>query len=76
MKATALTCQLPLREFLNSIRRYDRSLGIGESAGIMKDVFRKMKWVASKKLEAAMKLQAEVSAYLGSITLLLLLYQV
>jgi len=76
IKATALSCQLPLHEFLGSIKKYDRSLGIGESAGIMKDVFSKVKWVASKKLEAAMKLQAEVSAYLGSIALLIGLYQV
>ncbi|KAF4626011.1 hypothetical protein G7Y89_g12151 [Cudoniella acicularis] len=76
IKATALTCQLPLREFLESTRKYDKSLGIGQTGGIMKDVFYKVKWVASKKMEAATKLHAEITAYLGGINLLLGLYQV
>jgi hypothetical protein len=76
IKATALSCQLPLREFLQSIAKYDQSLGAGHSAGIMKDVLYKVKWVASKKLEATMKLRAEIVGYLGGINLLLGLYQV
>lgn len=76
IKATALTCQLPLKEFLNSIKKYDQSLGLGRSAGIMKDVALKVKFVASKKPEAVMKLRAEITTYLGSINLLLGLYQV
>jgi hypothetical protein len=67
IKATALSCQLPLCEFLESIKKYDKSLGLGQSAGIMKDVLYKVKWVASKKQEAAMKLQAEMTAYLEGI---------
>jgi hypothetical protein len=50
--------------------------GRGHSAGIMKDVLYKVKWVASKKLEATMKLRAEIVGYLGGINLLLGLYQV
>jgi hypothetical protein len=76
IKATALSCQLPLREFLQSIVKYDKGLGMGHSAGIMKDVLYKVKWVASKKLEATMKLRAEIVGYLGGINLLLGLYQV
>lgn len=76
IKATALSCQLPLREFLDSIKKYDNTLGIGRSGGIMKDVLSKTKWVASKKLEDAAKLEAQIAVYLGSISLLLLLYQV
>lgn len=29
IKATALSCQLPLREFLDSIKKYDKSLALG-----------------------------------------------
>ncbi|CZR67156.1 uncharacterized protein PAC_17055 [Phialocephala subalpina] len=76
IKTTALSCQLPLLEYLKNIRKYDKSLGPGQSFGVMKDVFLKMKWQVSKKLEAAMKLEAEIVAYLGAINLLLGLYKV
>lgn len=76
IKATALSCQLPLQEFLNSVKKYDQSLGLGQSAGIMKDVVFKVKFVSTKKPEAVTKLRAEITAYLGSINLLLGLYQV
>ena len=76
IKATSLSCQLPLLEFLQSIAKYDQDLGLRQSAGIMKDVLYKVKWVASKKLEATMKLRAEIMGYLGGINLLLGLYQV
>ncbi|OBT58091.1 hypothetical protein VE04_01819 [Pseudogymnoascus sp. 24MN13] len=42
----------------------------------MKDVLIKMKWKFSKKLEATMKLEAEIVAYLGAINLLLGFYVV
>jgi hypothetical protein len=76
IKTTALTCQLPLLEFLENIRRYNNTLGPGQSSGVMKDVFLKMKWQMSKMLEAAMKLEAEIVAYLGAINLLLSLYKI
>jgi len=76
IKTTALTCRLPLYEFLENIRRYNNSLDPGQSSGVIKDVFLKMKWQVSKKLEAAMKLEAEIVAYLGAINLLLSLYKI
>ena len=76
IKATALSCQLPLREFLESIKKYDESLALGRTAGIMKDVLYRVKWITSKKQEAAMHLQAEMAAYSGGINMLLGLYQV
>ncbi|PQE06220.1 kinetoplast-associated kap protein [Rutstroemia sp. NJR-2017a BBW] len=75
IKTTALSCQVPLLKYLEDIRRYSTSLGAGKSSGVMKDVFLKMKWQVSKKLEAAMKLEAEIVAYLGAINLLLGLYK-
>lgn len=76
IKTSALSCQLPLLEFLESIKKNDKSLGLGQSAGVMKDVFVKVKWKVSKKSEAAMKLEAEITAYLEAINLLLSLYKV
>jgi hypothetical protein len=76
IKATALSCQLPLHEFLTSLQKYDRSLALGQKDGVMKDVLCKLKWVTTKKLEAVEKLQAEITAYTGGINLLLGLYQV
>jgi hypothetical protein len=75
IKTTALSCQVPLLKYLEDISRYNASLGPGKSSGVMKDVFLKMKWQVSKKLEAAMKLEAEIVAYLGAINLLLGLYK-
>ena len=75
IKATALTCQVPLREFLKSIRQYEKSLGVGQSAGVMKDVLYKVKFVACKKMEAVTRLRDEISAYLGGINMLIGIYQ-
>lgn len=75
IKATALSCQYPLQEFVNGVKRYDASLGIGQSVGLMKDVEMKLKWRATKKAEAVVRLQAELAGYVGSINMLLALYQ-
>jgi hypothetical protein len=76
IKTTALSCQLPLLEFLENIKKNDKSLGLGQSGGVMKDVFVKVNWQTSKKSEAAMKLEAEVAACLGAINLRIGLYKV
>lgn len=76
IKTTALNCQLLLLEYLEDIRKYDKSLGPAQSSGVMKDVFLKTKWKVTKKLEAVIKLEAEIVAYLGAINLLLGLYKV
>lgn len=76
IKAAALSCQLPLKQFLASIEPYDRSLGIGQSSGAIKDAARKIRWVATKKDDAVGKLRGELAGYVGSINMLLGLYQV
>ncbi|KAH6672071.1 hypothetical protein B0J14DRAFT_669653, partial [Halenospora varia] len=76
IKTTTLSCQLPLLEYLEDVRKYDKSLGLSQSSRVMKDVFLKTKWKVSKELEAAMKLEAEIVAYLGAINPLLGLYKV
>lgn len=76
IKTAALRCQLPLLKYLETIRKYDKSLCPGKSSGVMKDVLLKTKWKVSKKLEAAMVLEAEIADYLAAINLLLGLYKV
>ncbi|PMD53239.1 uncharacterized protein K444DRAFT_541923 [Hyaloscypha bicolor E] len=71
IKAAALSCQLPLKQFLASIEPYDRSLGIGQSSGAIKDAARKIRWVATKKDDAVGKLRGELAGYVGSINMLL-----
>lgn len=39
VKATALSCQLPLQEFLETISKYEKCLALDLTAGVMKDVF-------------------------------------
>lgn len=72
-KKTALRCRIPLEEYLKTIRPYDKSLGPGQSSSV-KDTLRKMKWLVTKKLEAAMKLEAEIVGYVGAINLCLGMY--
>ena len=73
IKATALSCKLPLREFLESVKGYERSLGVGQTAGVIKDVERKIRWAT--KEEAVTKLRGELAGYVGSVNMLLSLYQ-
>jgi hypothetical protein len=73
IKATALSCKLPLREFLKSVKGYQRSLGVGQTAGIIKDVEQKIRWAT--KEEAVTKLRGELVGYVGSVNMLLGLYQ-
>jgi hypothetical protein len=49
IKATALTCQHPLREFLKSIENYGPSLALGQSMGLVKDTEKKLRWRAMNK---------------------------
>jgi hypothetical protein len=75
IKATASTCQTPLRDFLASVQHYDASLSRTPSGGVMKDVAYKIRWRASKKAELVSKLRAEMCGYIGSINMLIGLYQ-
>ena len=55
---------------MESIEKNDTSMDLGQSTGIIKEVFIKAKCKVSKKSEAAMKLEADITAYLGAINLL------
>jgi hypothetical protein len=74
IKATALTCQHPLREFLNAIEKYGPSLDLGQLVGLMRDTERKLRWRATNKARAADRLQAQLAGYVGSINMLMGLY--
>ena len=53
IKCTALACRYPLERFLNKIEKYHQSLGIGKSAGKVKD--------AGKKIQYALKTRGEAN---------------
>ena len=65
IKCIALTCRYPLEAFLNRIQRYDKSLGVGKSAGKVKDAATKVQYAFKTKDEANklrnyLKVQVEV----------------
>lgn len=74
IQRTALTCQKPLVDFLESIKGYNASLAKAKTDGVMKDVFKKVKWRAMKKAEAVAKLRAELVGFVSSICMLLHIY--
>ena len=53
IKCHALTCRYPLEQFLNKVESFDKSLGVGKSAGKLKD--------AGKKIQYAFKTRAEAN---------------
>ena len=75
IKATALTCQHPLREFLKNVEHYNPSLGVGQSVGLIQDTEKKLRWRLTNKALAVEKLHAELAGYIGSINMLMGLYQ-
>jgi hypothetical protein len=74
VKATALTCKFPLTRFLEKIKKYDASLGCGNSAGRVRDTEKRIRWGLSKK-EEIHRLRSEINSHVGSINLLLKLFQ-
>lgn len=75
IKATASTCQAPLKDFLAGVQHYDASLSNAGSGSVMKDVTYKIRWRVMKKAELVSKLRAELCGYIGSINMLIGLYQ-
>jgi hypothetical protein len=51
INVTALSCRVPLAEFLEGIRKYETSLGLGSSAGKVKDVNMRVRWGLGKQKE-------------------------
>ena len=71
IKCAALMCQHPLTEFLTRIRKYDGSLGVGQSKSKISDWKNKARWKIYKR-EEAIKLRTYLNIYIGSINMLLM----
>lgn len=70
VRGMALACQLPLREFMTKLEKYEASLGPFSKSKWYRGVPQKTKWATSFEEEVE-KLRALVAAKTVSITLLL-----
>ena len=70
VRAMALACQLPLREFLDRIESFEPSMGPSPTRGLVHSGARKAQWAVymTKEIE---KLRALIGAKVISINLLL-----
>lgn len=73
IKFTALSCRIPLEEFLSKIRRYDKTLGTWSKLGSVRSVKDKLKWSLTHKDEIV-KLQLYLSVHVGMINVSLAQY--
>ena len=71
IKCAALICRHPLEEFLAKINKYEKSLGLGNSDGKIKDAGRKLQYAFRKKDEVS-KLRNYLTIHIGTINVLLL----
>jgi hypothetical protein len=62
-------CRLSLNEFLEKVRKYERSLGDEGCGNLLRDSTRKIQWQVSRKDELA-KVRVEVIAHCSSINML------
>ena len=69
----ALGCRLPLEEFLAKIQKYDKSLGLGNSVGKIKDAAWKVQY-AFRKRDEANKLRTSLNRHIGTISMLLVIH--
>jgi len=70
IKYAALSCRLPLEQFLGKMQKYDKSLGVWEKTGVIKSATDKLKWGFGQK-EEARKLQGYLNIHVGTINILL-----
>jgi hypothetical protein len=70
IKYAAASCRHPLEEFLNKIKKYNKSLGIWSKEGVIKGTADKLRWTLGKKEEVA-KLQCYLNVHVGTINMLL-----
>ena len=71
IKCAALMCRYPLEDFLNKVRRFDKSLGVGSISNSVKSIGRKLQWGFVKKDEIA-RLRDYLSLHIGSLNMQLL----
>ncbi|KFX86691.1 hypothetical protein V490_08937 [Pseudogymnoascus sp. VKM F-3557] len=70
IKYAALSCQRPLEQFLDKIRKYDIALGIWGKANPIKNTADKLRWAFIEKDEIK-KLQSYLNIHIGTINILL-----
>ena len=56
---------------MTKIRKYEKSIGINEDAGVVKGTVRKLQWASGKKEEVA-KLKSYLNVHIASVNLQLL----
>ena len=71
IKSAALTCRYPLEDFLAKIRKYEYSLGVGKTSGVIRDTGKKIEWAFSRKDEV-IKLRNYLSIHIGTINMLMI----
>jgi hypothetical protein len=70
IKCAALSCRLPLEEFLAKARQYENSLGIWNRSQMMKKTTDKIAWTFGRKDDITC-LQTYLSVHIGTINMLL-----
>lgn len=70
IKCAALTCRLPLDEFLGKIQKYEKSFGLGKTLGKIKDAARKVQY-GFKGNDEASRLRSYLNIHIGTINMLL-----
>jgi hypothetical protein len=70
IKYAALSCRRPLEQFLEKIRKYDKSLGVWGKDGVIKSTADKLRWGFGQK-EEIRKLQSYLNIHIGTINILL-----
>ena len=71
IKCAALTCKIPLEDFLVKIQKYDKHLGVGEPNSKIKTAARKVQFAFKEKNEAN-ALRNYLNIDIGTINMLLL----
>lgn len=71
VKCAALICRHPLEEFRCKIKKYEKSLGLYKSTGVLRDTARKLEWSFGKRDDVS-KLRDYLSLHVGSINMMLM----
>ena len=71
IRYTALSCRFPLEVFLAKTQKYEKSLGLGKTAGKCKDAGRKVQYAFVKEDEVN-RLRHRLNMRIGTIKVLLL----
>lgn len=70
IKYTALSCRVPLQEFLSKIKKYEKSLGVWSRAGAIKTAADKLRWTFGHN-DDTKRLQTYLNVHIGTINILL-----